>query len=326
MITAPQFWYQSRSWISYFLIPFSLLYQITVILRRIVYIFGIKKIQQFPVPIIVIGNVTVGGNGKTPLAICLANQLKKRGFQPGFISRGYGGKIKDGLLRVVTPNSDPFLVGDEAILLVRTGCPVVVGVDRPAAIEYLLKNFSCNIIISDDGLQNYSLSRDIEIVVIDSDRQFGNGLCMPAGPLREPKSRLNTVDFLIVKQLRPVEIYQLNNPEKKINFEKLQGKTIHAVAGLGNPKSFFCQLELLGAKVIKHAFPDHYFYQKKDFQFEDDKIILMTEKDAVKCKEFNNERLFCLSVTLEMPEQFLQSFFQQLEIKIGSKRLLKTQK
>ena len=326
MITAPQFWYQPRSWISQSLIPLSLLYQLTVILRRRIYVLGLKKIRKFSVPIIVIGNITVGGNGKTPLAIWLVNRLKKQGFQPGFISRGYGRKIKDGLLQVVTPNSDPCLVGDEAILLARTDCPVVVGVDRPAAIEHLLKNFSCDIIISDDGLQNYSLSRDIEIVVIDSDRQFGNGLCIPAGPLREPKSRLDKVDFLVIKQLRPVEIYQLKNPEKKVNFEELQGKTVHAVAGLGNPKSFFCQLELLGAKLIKHVFPDHYFYKKKDLQFKDDKIILMTEKDAVKCKEFDDERLFCLSVAVEIPERFLQSFFQQLEIKMGSKRLLKTQR
>ncbi|WP_264435396.1 tetraacyldisaccharide 4'-kinase [Coxiella endosymbiont of Dermacentor marginatus] len=325
MIIAPQFWYQSRSWISQFLIPFSLLYQLAVIFRRTIYTIGLKKIRQFSVPIIVIGNVTVGGSGKTPLAIWLVNQLKKQGFRPGIVSRGYGGKNKDRL-QIVTPNSDPHLVGDEAILLARTGFPMVVGVNRPDAIEYLLKNFNCNIIISDDGLQHYSLSRDIEIAVIDSDRQFGNGLCMPAGPLREPKSRLNSVDFLVVKQLYPVEIYQLNNPEKKINFEELHGKTIHAVAGLGNPQNFFYQLELLGAKVIKHAFPDHYFYQKKDFQFEDDKIILMTEKDAVKCKEFDDKRLFCLSVSLEVPEQFLKSFFQQVEIKIGLKYLLKTQR
>ena len=325
MIVAPQFWYQPRSWISWLLIPFSLLYQLAIILRRMAYTLGLKKNRQFSVPIIVIGNVTVGGSGKTPLAIWLVNQLKKQGFQPGLVSCGYGGKIKNQP-QVVTPNNDPRLVGDEAILLARTGCPMVVGADRPAAIEHLLKNFSCDIVISDDGLQHYSLSRDIEIAVIDSDRQFGNGLCLPAGPLREPKSRLNIVDFLIVKQLIPVEIYQLKNSEKKINLEELQGETIHAVAGLGNPQSFFRQLELLGAKVIKHSFPDHYFYQKKDFQFRDDKIILMTEKDAVKCSQFDDERLFCLSVALEVPEKFPQDFFQQLETKINSKYLLKTRR
>lgn len=325
MITAPQFWYQPRSWISRLLIPFSLLYRLAVTLRRSAYALGLKKNRQFSTLIIVIGNITVGGSGKTPLAIWLVNYLKKQGFQPGLVSRGYGGKTKNRP-QVVTPNSNPRVVGDEAILLARTGCPMVVSVNRPAAIEHLLKNFSCNIVISDDGLQHYSLSRDIEIAVIDSDRQFGNGLCLPAGPLREPKSRLNTVDFFVAKQLCPVKIYQLKNPEKKINFEELQGKTIHAVAGLGNPQSFFHQLELLGAKVIKHAFPDHYFYQKKDFQFRDDKIILMTEKDAVKCKQFNNERLFCLSVALEVPEKFSRDFSQHLESKIRSKHLLKNQR
>lgn len=325
MIEAPQFWYQSRSWISWLLIPFSLLYQIAVILRKVIYAIGLKKTRQFSVPIIVIGNITVGGSGKTPLAIWLVNQLKNYGFQPGLVSYGYGGKTKNQP-QGVTPNSDPRLVGDEAILLARTGCPIVVGVDRPTAIEHLLKNFSCNIVISDDGLQHYSLSRDIEIAIIDSDRRFGNGLCLPAGPLREPKSRLNTVDFLITKQLCPVDIYQLKNPEKKINLEELQGKTIHAVAGLGNPESFFHQLKLLGAKVIKHSFPDHYFYQKQDFQFRDNKIILMTEKDAVKCSQFDDERLFCLSAALEVPEKFQRDFLQQLETKIGFKHLVKTQR
>ncbi|WP_102157049.1 tetraacyldisaccharide 4'-kinase [Coxiella endosymbiont of Rhipicephalus microplus] len=325
MITAPQFWYQPRSWISCLLIPFSLLYRLAIALRRATYTLGLKKNRQFSIPIIVIGNITVGGCGKTPLAIWLLNYLKKQRFQPGVISRGYGGQIKNQP-QVVTPNSDPHLVGDEAILLAKTGCPMVVSINRVAAIEHLLKNFSCNVVISDDGLQHYSLSRDIEIAVIDSDRQFGNGLYLPAGPLREPKSRLNTVDFLITKQLYPVKIYQLKNPVKKINFKDLQGKTIHAVSGLGNPNSFFHQLELLGAKVIKHAFPDHYFYQEKDFKFKDNKIILMTEKDAVKCKQFNNERLFCLSVAFKVPEKFLRDFSQYLEFKIRSKHLFKNQR
>ncbi|AJC50553.1 tetraacyldisaccharide 4'-kinase [Coxiella endosymbiont of Amblyomma americanum] len=311
-VKAPQFWYSSQSLISWFFIPFALLYRLITILLKTFYTFKFKNNKPFSVPIVVIGNVTVGGNGKTPLTIWLANQLKKKGFQPGLISRGYGGRTRNGF-QVVTSNSNPRFVGDEAILLAKTNCPVVIGTDRLSAIAYLLRHFICNIVISDDGLQNYSLPRDIEIVVIDPDRKFGNGLCIPAGPLREPKSRIHLVDFLVTKKFRPVEIYQLKNPEKKIHFKKIKGKIIHAIAGLGNPESFFCQLELLGAKVIQHAFPDHYFYQRKDFQFSDDKIILMTEKDAVKCKDFNDERLFCLSVTLDVPKKFLRDFCQKLE-------------
>ena len=315
MPMAPHFWYRPlHSFLSYTLNPLAFLYRGIIAIRRWLYQVGIKKINQFPALIIVVGNITVGGSGKTPFVIWLVNQLKNCGFSPGVVSRGYGGR-RGKLPVVVTADSDPRVVGDEALLLViKTSCPMVVSSNRSAAVTQLLQDYHCDIVISDDGLQHYAMGRDIEIIVLDPDRQLGNEYCLPAGPLREPKSRLRTVNFIIEKQLWPLEIYQLNNPEKKISLNELKGKIVHAVAGLGNPKSFFRQLELLGAHVIAHPFPDHYVYQAKDFNFDDEKLVIMSEKDAIKCELINNERLFCLSVDLAVPDQFQQEFFKVLRL------------
>ena len=315
MPIAPSFWYRSApSFLSYALNPFAFLYRGIVAIRRWFYRVGIKKTNQFPVPVIVVGNITVGGSGKTPFVIWLVNQLKNYGFNPGVVSRGYRGKRGKSPVRV-TEDSDPRFVGDEALLLVvKTSCPMIVCPNRSAAVTQLLRDYHCDIVISDDGLQHYAMGRDIEIIILDPDHQLGNGCCLPAGPLREPKSRLRTVNFVIEKQLWPIRIYQLRNPEKEISLNELKEKTVHAIAGLGNPQSFFQQLELLGACVIAHPLPDHYIYQDKDFNFNDDKLIIMSEKDAIKCKLINNERLFCLSVDLIVPNQFQKEFFQALNL------------
>ncbi|MFW0072685.1 MAG: tetraacyldisaccharide 4'-kinase [Coxiella-like endosymbiont] len=315
MPMAPYFWYRpTRSFLSYALNPFAFLYRGIVAIRRWLYRVGIKKINKFPALVIVVGNITVGGSGKTPFVIWLANRLKNCGFNPGMVSRGYGGKRGKSPV-TVTVDSEPRVVGDEALLLVmKTSCPMVVCSNRSAAVTQLLRDYHCDIVISDDGLQHYTMGRDIEIIILDSDHQLGNECCLPAGPLREPKSRLRTVNFVIEKQLWPLKIYQLHNPEKEISLNELKGKTVHAIAGLGNPQSFFRQLELLGACVIAHPLPDHYVYQAKDFNFDDDKLIIMSEKDAIKCKFINNERLFCLSVNLVVPYQFQQEFFQVLSL------------
>lgn len=319
-IMAPRFWYRRplHPFLSYALNPLAFLYRGILAIRRWLYQVGIKKTNQFPALIIVVGNITVGGSGKTPFVIWLANQLKNCGFNPGIVSRGYSGERRKSPV-AVTVDSDPRVVGDEALLLViKTSCPMVVSSNRSAAVTQLLRDYHCDIVISDDGLQHYAMGRDIEIIVLDPDRQLGNECCLPAGPLREPKSRLRTVNFVVEKQLWPLEIYQLNNPEKKISLNELKGKTVHAVAGLGNPQSFFRQIELLGARVIAHPFPDHYAYQAKDFNFDDEKLIIMSEKDAIKCKLINNEHLFCLSVDLAVPDQFQQEFFEALRSVICS--------
>ena len=316
MLIAPYFWYKTHSFLSNILRPFSFLYRIIIKARRYLYAMGIKKIKKFSVPVIVVGNITVGGSGKTPMVIWLANALKKKGFHPGLVSRGYRGQ-GNRLPHSVSATSDPKKVGDEAVLLaMKTQCPMVVCRNRSAAVQQLLHDFYCDIVISDDGLQHYALGRNIEIALLDN-RSLGNKRCLPAGPLREPMSRLNMVHFIITKRLRSIEIYQLQNSEKKIYFDELENLTVHAVAGIGNPEYFFQELKILGAHVITHPFPDHYLYRLEDFNFDDDHPIILTEKDAIKCKQFNNERLFCLSVDAVIHDQFQQDFFQYLKTSIA---------
>ncbi len=239
-------WYESQSPM-YGLLPFAYGYKQIMAIRRWLYKVGLKKTTYFPIPIIVVGNLTVGGTGKTPFAIYLARQLKQHGWNPGLVSRGYGGN--HSFPHVVKINDDARIVGDEALLLLeKTGCPLVVGKNRVAAVKKLLDDFGCDIVISDDGLQHLSLGRRIEIVVIDSERRFGNGLCLPAGPLREPINRLDTVDFIVnngsiqknewemrlipgeIYALHPTdEIYIMQSIERKSGFMQLLELVIHNV-------------------------------------------------------------------------------------------------
>lgn len=298
-------WYQ-KNFLSYLLWPFSAVYQGFVAFRHCLYRWGVKKTTYFPVPVIVVGNLTVGGVGKTPLVISLANALKQQGWRPGLVSRGYGGSAIRSP-QAVQANSDPRLIGDEAVLIVqKTACPLVVCKKRVKAVARLLQNNNCNIVISDDGLQHLALGRQIEIAVIDGERRFGNGFCLPAGPLREPIQRLKTVDLKITNgvaeagewsmHLVPGEIYQLMNPSRRLTVDDWAGKTIHAVAGIGHPQRFFNTLENLGLKIRAHPFPDHYFFQKSDLDFGQNTIVVMTEKDAIKCHTLIDERHWCLPV------------------------------
>ena len=322
MPLAPRFWYQESSPYAYWLRPFSWLYKSLVIARRICYQIGLKKTIKFSVPIVVVGNITVGGTGKTPFVIGLTNWLKEQGFHPGIVSRGYGGKQSN--LKVVTATSDPHRVGDEAVLIVKkTNCPMVVCSDRPLAVKKLLMDYDCDIIVSDDGLQHYALGRNIEIAMVDSDRLFGNRFCLPAGPLREPMSRLKTVDFMVMHgettqknsmQLRHTALYQLKNPNNFFPMEVLKNKVIHAVAGIGAPHRFFQQLEKLDATVMAHPFPDHHRYQPSDFNFGDEAMIVMTEKDAVKCQSFDDQRLWCVTAEAVLSPEFLLRFQRRLEL------------
>ncbi len=323
-------WYQKK-FFSYLLYPFSWIYRLVLVICRCQYRLKFKKKSQFPVPIVVVGNITVGGSGKTPLAVALAKWFKQCGWQPGIVSRGYSG-ISTSSPRVVLPTTDPILVGEEAVLLAsKTGCAVVVAKDRVAAVEYLLTQFNCNLVISDDGLQHWPLSRDVDIAVVDGQRRFGNGYCLPAGPLREPIERLTEVDFIVNNggesagewsmSLIPGQIYQLNRPERSITADELKDRSVHAVAGIGNPQRFFDSLKKLGFKIIPHAFPDHYFFKKADLEFADDAVIIMTEKDAVKCRDFANDRMWCLPVHAELPELFLRKLHQKINISQKNKSL-----
>jgi len=312
----------SKNSIAYLLWPLSLLYYSFIFLRRKLYHYHIKTSIRFPVPIIIIGNITVGGSGKTPLLIEIAQFLQAKGWRPGIISRGYGGKANYYPARVHA-KSNPREVGDEPLLIVRhTACPTIVDPQRSRGVNALLDNTRCNIILSDDGLQHLALGRDIEIIVIDSQRRFGNGFYLPAGPLREPISRLKTVDFIVSKGkaypngfemvLIPKHFYQLIQPENKKNVDYFYGKKLHAVAGIGNPEQFFSSLRSLDLNISEHPFPDHHFFKPSDFDYGKESIILMTEKDAVKCEAFADARLWCVQVKAQLEKTFYNALLNRI--------------
>lgn len=267
-------------------------------------------------PVVVVGNITVGGSGKTPLVLWLAENLRRLGFQPGIISRGYGGENCE--LTEVMSGSDPLLVGDEPVLLARkSGCPVWVGRNRAKAARALLKAYpACNLILSDDGLQHYRLSRNVEIAVVDGERRFGNGFLLPAGPLREPVARLGSVDAVVVNggsgevphnakvgfamRLAGTEFYNLADPTQRVKPQDFVGQTVHAVAGIGHPLRFFEHLRSLGLAVSEHPFPDHHAFQSQELDFPGH--VLMTEKDGVKCARFAKDNYWVLAVEAEVGE------------------------
>lgn len=313
-------WYRpTHDFVTYLLLPFAFLFRCVVALRRFLYRKKILKTYHFSVPVIVVGNITVGGTGKTPFVIWLVNFLRENGFKPGIVSRGVGGQ-QQKTPRWVNQNSDVNAVGDEAVLLaIRGNCPVVIGIDRVAAVKELLAKTDCNIVVSDDGLQHYRLARDMEIALVDDERGFGNGSMLPAGPLREPINRLNEVNF-IIRQVSSTKKMQRNNefamrlhgecllsvkqPQQKMSLQDLQNKTAHAVAAIGNPQRFFASLRKSKMNVIEHVFPDHHLYCEMDLQFNDDLPIVMTEKDMVKCKDFARENFWYLPVEAEIPTEF----------------------
>jgi tetraacyldisaccharide 4'-kinase len=319
-------WYKEM-YISTWFMPLSLVYVDVIRLRRFLYRIGVFKSSRLPVPVIIVGNITVGGTGKTPLVIWLVELLKQQGYKPGVISRGYGGAAEGGPL-LVSPNSDVAVVGDEAVLLARRcDCPVMVNRDRPAAAKQLLADYPCDVIISDDGLQHYALQRDLEIVVIDGQRRFGNGYCLPVGPLREPPERIKQVDLVVVNgkqaELQPDEyamhcdgdqLVNLLNGERKA-LADFKGSACHAIAGIGNPARFFAQLTAAGINCVSHGFPDHHAYQAADLQFRDEKPVLMTEKDAVKCLSFAKPGYWYLPVNAELPAAFAQQLLKLLKDK-----------
>jgi len=319
-------WYQDRVILWPFL-PLSQIYSICVRLRRLFYE---KRDRLFKaktsIPIIVVGNITVGGTGKTPLVIYIAELLQQQGFKPGLLSRGYKGSHREPTQ--VNAKSDPKCVGDEPVLLVkRLQCPMVVGRNRLAALENLRQNFSVDVVISDDGLQHYPLPRHIEIAVIDGERRFGNGYCLPVGPLREPKSRLKEVDFIVanggIKEAGEYQmectasfVYNACHPENPITleaFKSKQGEKVHAVAGLGNPNRFFQLLESFGLSVIQHVFPDHYPFSDKDIIFADNLPVILTEKDAVKCMGFMGSLHWVLPIGVKINPLFDTKLLNRLK-------------
>ena len=279
-------WY-NKAWWCYLLAPVSWLFCVIVKVRR----QWLSRHQvAYPVPVIVVGNITVGGSGKTPLVKYLAQHLRDKGWQPGVVMRGYRAACKN-LPHLVTDEDTAQWVGDEAKLLHCSGVPVVIAPDRHAAVLKLLQSTSVDIVLSDDGLQHYRLYRDLEIVVVDSVRGLGNHLCLPAGPLREPESRIFEADFIVAHgqemkgavamKLQPIRLVNLQTGKTK-EVTQLTGKTVHAVAGIAHPQRFFDTLNALGCQVIAHAFADHYAFTHDDVSFADQHWVVMTEKDAVK--------------------------------------------
>lgn len=318
-----QSWYQpSLNLLTAVLLPLSWLFGAITMLRRWMYRAGLLKSCRFTVPVIMVGNITIGGTGKTPLVIELAHLLRAQGYRPGIVSRGAGGKTQRNPL-TVSSISSPAEVGDEAILMQRRAmCPVVVCTDRVAAVRDLLAQSDCNMVISDDGLQHYRLARDIEIGVVDGVRQFGNGHLLPAGPLREPLSRLQRADFLVKQEqssttpysmrLEPVCWLSASDASRRLELSAFSGKSAHAVAGIGYPQRFFDMLSSMNIHIHAHPFPDHYFYRSRDLDFKDDLPILMTEKDAVKCAGFADERHWYLQVSAKISDEFKMQLLQKL--------------
>ncbi|MDH5444663.1 MAG: tetraacyldisaccharide 4'-kinase [Gammaproteobacteria bacterium] len=316
--------WQSKQGAAKILRPISWLYCAIVICRRLAYHLKLKKTEKVNVPVIMVGNLTVGGTGKTPLVTWLTNYLKDKGYQPGIISRGYGGKARHWPQQV-RPDGDPYAVGDEAILISkRTHSPMAVGPERLISCQELLQYHpSCNVIISDDGLQHYALHRDIEVAVVDGKMRFGNGYCLPAGALREPVKRLEKVDFIIANGEAQKDEYAMRytlthacsllDSTKTVPLEQFKRKEVHAVAGIGNPDRFFTQLQEFGIKVIPHPFPDHHPFTEEELVFEDKKPILMTEKDAVKCKRYAQQDFWYVPVTVEVQEIFGQKIIEKLK-------------
>ena len=305
------------------LLPLSWLFGTLALMRRLSYRIGLLSACKLPVPVIVVGNISIGGTGKTPLVLWLTEHLRQQGFFPGIISRGYGGRALKPL--PVSADTAPALAGDEPVLLARrSACPVWIGRDRVAAAQALLAaNPQCDLIISDDGLQHYRLQRDVEIAVVDGERGLGNGQLLPSGPLREGRHRLQSVDAVVINggkagvagyamRLDADVLRNLLDPMRTLKAADLDEKSICAIAGIGNPSRFFRQLHDMGLRFEQRVFPDHHPFQPADLQTLKAEAILMTEKDAVKCAAFARENWWYLPVHAVIAPELLARIMQKL--------------
>ena len=306
-------WYARRpSPVTFALAPLAGVYAAAIAARRALYRRGVLRSTRVRAPVVVVGNLTAGGSGKTPLAIALAEALAARGWHPGFVSRGYGRRSRDA--RLVDVGDDPDVSGDEPLLLAATGCAVAVARDRVAAASLLLEaDAACDVVIADDGLQHYALARDVEIAAVDGERAFGNGRMLPAGPLREPLSRLDDVDAVVrlvprdawretgdametLMAHEPVRWRNLAVPSRTEDPSAFRPARAWAIAGTANPQRFFDLVAALGIDARTRAFPDHHRYTPADLALPDAGAILMTAKDAVKCTRHADARFWALDI------------------------------
>lgn len=338
-------WYQGAWWLLC-LLPFSFLFWCVSALRRLLYRSGLRERFDSRVPVVVVGNITVGGSGKSPLVTYLVNAFREAGLNPGIVSRGYGAKppISEPLL--LNEQSQAEQVGDEPLMLFRAlKCPVCVCPERYRAVQVLEKQ-GCDIIISDDGLQHYAMGRDIEICVFDRERLWGNGKLLPAGPLREPLSRLSSVDFIVLNgvaepdsvpsanlqdafckqgaslKLDAVPVMEMTlipdclkrlGSDETLELAHLAGKRLCAMAGIGHPERFFDTLRALGADVQARPLGDHHQYAHTDFEGLEGAMIVMTEKDAVKCRHLSLENVWYLPVTAHLSDNLAQAIRARLQ-------------
>lgn len=290
-------------------------------MRRVLYRSGMLRRVHLPVPVVIVGNLSLGGTGKTPLVVALVQALRERGFIPGVVSRGYGGSAR--LPQLLDASANAAACGDEPVMIAdATAAPVAIGRDRVAAAHLLLAQH-CDVIIADDGLQHYRLCRDVEICVIDGERRVGNGRLFPAGPLREPPWRLRTVDFCVCNGGSPAPnevlmrlsgevAVSLADADRRCELREFAGQRVHAVAGIGNPQRFFAQLRQAGLDVVEHAFSDHHAYSPAELDFGDTAPVLMTSKDAVKCRKFARASWWQLPVHADLPPEFFDAVAQRV--------------
>lgn len=326
-----QAWYRGHP-LLILLRPLEMLYRWVVGRRRQAFVDGRGDIYRAPVPVIVVGNITLGGTGKTPLILWLIEHCRARGLRVGVVSRGYGARPPAFPWRVLAEQSAA-VSGDEPLLIVqRTGVPLVIDPDRGQAVRALLASEPLDLILSDDGLQHYRLARDLELVLVDAARGLGNGRCLPAGPLREPVERLQSIDALLsngasadtptayAMQLQPRALVNLasNQPVTLAHFPA--GQALHALAGIGNPQRFFNTLEALNWRPLVHAFADHAVYSAEALQFEPRLPLLMTEKDAVKCRPFASPDWWYLAVDAQLSPAFVSWFDSQLQRLLAESR------
>lgn len=321
-------WYTPSRW-PCLLLPLTVVFYGLSSARRGLYRSGFLKSSQAAVPVIVIGNIAVGGTGKTPLTLTLIEALIAAGYKPGIVSRGYGSKAHQYPYQVL-PGSPVSEAGDEPLMLAeQSRCPVVIAPDRVAAIDALLEANDCDVVLADDGLQHYAMGRDIEVVVVDAKRGLGNGLLLPAGPLRESLRRLDAVDFVVsnggraalpaqykqyTMQIRPRLLLPLDQSQQAVDPQQWAlSKTVHAVAGIGNPQRFYSTLSDLGFEVIEHSFDDHHKFVLDDLQFNDDLPVLMTAKDAVKVRALGTaSNYWYLAIVAELDAAFIPALLDRL--------------